>query len=52
MFEKHRIKKLKEYQDFNHKDNYYLNTYDFSWEVHGYDLFSKFLPITSKILTT
>jgi hypothetical protein len=50
VFEKHKIKKIKGYTNFNHKEGY-LDTYDFSWDIHGYDIFSKFLPITTKLLT-
>ena len=51
IFMKHRIGKLKEYTNFNHKEGY-LDTYDFSWDIHGYDIFSKFLPITTKLITS
>jgi hypothetical protein len=42
---------LKGYTNFSHKENGFLDTYDFSWDIHGYDIFSKFLPITTKLIS-
>ena len=49
MFEKHRVKKLLEYTNFSHKEGF-LDTFDFSWDIHGYNIFNKFLPMTTKLI--
>lgn len=52
IFEKHRLKKLKAYENFNHKKDNFLDEFEFSWDIHGYDLFTKFLPITTKLVSS
>jgi hypothetical protein len=49
IFRKHRIMKLEAYENFDHKDGY-LDSYLFSWCIHGLDVYSKFLPLTSKLI--
>jgi len=51
MFEKHLTNKIKSYTNFNHKEGF-VDAYDFSWDIHGFDIFSKFLPITTKLITS
>ena len=52
IFEKHRLKKLLYYENFSHKKYHFLDEFEFSWDIHGYDLFTKFLPVTTKLLTS
>lgn len=52
IFEKHRLKKLTAYENFNHKKDNFLDEFEFSWNIHGYDLFTKFLPITTKLVSS
>ena len=49
-FEKHLIDSIKSYTNFNHKEGY-LDSYDFSWDIHAFDVFSKFIPITTKLIS-
>jgi capsular polysaccharide biosynthesis protein len=37
------------YENFDHK-NGYLDSYLFSWNIQGLDVFTKFLPMTSKLI--
>ena len=50
LFAKHRMKKLLKYENFNHKVGY-LDSYEFSWSIHGNNILSKFMPISTKIIT-
>ena len=52
IFEKHRMKKLIAYENFNHKKENFLDEFEFSWDIHGYDLFTKFLPVTTKLVSS
>ena len=51
IFSKHLKRELDGYVNFNHKEDKFLDTYNFSWGIHGYDIFSKFMPVTTKIIT-
>ena len=50
IFCKHRVTPANKYENFNHKTGY-IDTFEFSWGIHGYDTFSKFMPVTTKIIT-
>ena len=49
IFRKHRLMKIEAYENFDHK-NGYLDSYLFSWSIHGLDVYSKFLPLTAKLI--
>jgi hypothetical protein len=44
VFMKHRFNKIKGYTNFNNRDDKIHDVSEFSWELHAYDLFSRFLP--------
>jgi hypothetical protein len=52
LFKKHRAMKLTGYVNFNHKSDRFLDQYDFSWSIHGYDRLSQFLPKITETLST
>lgn len=39
------------YLNWDHKKERHLDMFEFSWKVHGFNLFSKFLPITTKLIS-
>lgn len=44
--------KLTEYVNFNHKKETFLDQFEFSWDIHGYDRMSQFLPVITKSVTS
>jgi hypothetical protein len=48
IFSKHKIGELNGYVNFDHKKTMHLDSFEFSWSVQGFDLFSKFLPQITK----
>ena len=53
-FEKHLLGIVTSYTNFYHKNSKttYLDSFDFSWNVHGFDIFSKYLPSMTKAITS
>ena len=49
-FAKHRARLIDGYKSFDHKTDKYLDNFEFSWAIHGYDIFSKFLPVTTELI--
>mmetsp|Transcript_3287 Transcript_3287/g.5455 ORF Transcript_3287/g.5455 Transcript_3287/m.5455 type:complete len:112 (+) Transcript_3287:546-881(+) len=47
-FDVHLCKELKRYENFRMKDHQYMDLFLFSWQIHGMDVFQKFLPFTAQ----
>ena len=50
-FSMHLCRSIQRYENFDYKSDCYLDLYQFSWPKHGHDLFSKFLPSTTKLIS-
>jgi hypothetical protein len=51
IFAKHLARKITKYENFNHKVGY-IDSFNFSWSIHGYNILGKFLPVATKIITS
>ena len=52
MFRKFRAMKLFKYANFDHKKSKFLDAFDYSWDIHGCQTLSKFLPTTTQVITS
>ena len=48
IFQKHRVMKIFAHKDFDFKKESLLDSFQFSWEIHGQAAFSKFIPTSTK----
>ena len=50
IFSKHLVLQVVRYENFSHKIHQFLDNFEFSWSVHGVDMLSKFLPVTTQVV--
>jgi hypothetical protein len=50
IFDKHRLCEINTYENFDHKVWGFIDSYVFNWNLHGYDAFAKFLPVTIRLV--
>lgn len=51
IFRKHRLMKLTKYENFRVQDCRFLDQFEFSWDIHGQERFSQFLPNQTKCVS-